>query len=226
MPPVPGIEPFSDISGDPAVRGFLHHPAASAGASLVLTHGAGGNSRSPLLVALARAFAEAGFLVLRCDLPFRQARPKGSPYPATAAKDREGLHRALEAVRQLQPGRAFLGGQSYGGRQATMLAAEKPGLADGLLLLSYPLHPPGRPADLRVAHFPQLHTPLLFVHGSRDPFGSLEELRGALRLIPARTTLLEIEGAGHGLATAKSLNPELITRILEAFRSFFQEPAV
>ena len=106
-----------------------------------------------------------------------------------------------------------------------MLAAEKAGTADGLLLLSYPLHPPGRAADLRVAHFPQLQTPSLFVHGSRDAFGTLEELRTAIKLIPAETRLLEIEGAGHGLATAKSLNPELIMRMLDAFRSFFKEPA-
>jgi predicted alpha/beta-hydrolase family hydrolase len=80
-----------------------------------------------------------------------------------------------------------------------MLAAGKPGLADALLLLSYPLHPPQKPAQLRTAHFPQLRTPALFVHGERDPFGSLEEMRAAIALIPAVTKLMAIEKAGHDL---------------------------
>ena len=80
-----------------------------------------------------------------------------------------------------------------------MLAAEDPGLADALLLLSYPLHPPRKPGQLRTAHFPKLETNALFVHGTRDPFGSPEELKQALSLIPATTHLLEIEGAGHEL---------------------------
>jgi predicted alpha/beta-hydrolase family hydrolase len=72
-------------------------------------------------------------------------------------------------------------------------------LADRLLLMSYPLHPPGKPQQLRTAHFPMLHTPALFVHGSRDPFASTEELNSAIALIPVPAHLLEIEGAGHDL---------------------------
>lgn len=73
-------------------------------------------------------------------------------------------------------------------------------MADALVLLAYPLHPPRRRAELRTAHLPSLRTPALFVHGSRDPFGSLDELGSALALIPARTVLLPVEGAGHDLA--------------------------
>jgi predicted alpha/beta-hydrolase family hydrolase len=80
-----------------------------------------------------------------------------------------------------------------------MLAAEKPDLVDALLLLSYPLHPPRRPTDLRTGHFPSLRTPALFVHGARDPFGSLEELRDAIALIPGRTELVDVARAGHDL---------------------------
>ena len=87
------------------------------------------------------------------------------------------------------PGRVFLGGHSYGGRQSTMLCADQPGLVDGLLLLSYPLHPPRKPDQLRVQHLPKLQTPALFVHGTRDPFGSPEEMEAALSLIPAKTRL-------------------------------------
>jgi predicted alpha/beta-hydrolase family hydrolase len=101
-----------------------------------------------------------------------------------------------------------------------MLAAEQPGLVPGLLLLSYPLHPPRKPAELRTAHFPQLQTPALFVHGSRDPFGSHEEMRSALALLPGRNRLLEIEGAGHDLL-GKKAQEDLPTRIVSAFQEFF-----
>src|SRR5436309_2951619 len=116
--------------------------------------------------------------------------------PGGAARDREGLRGAVEAVRASAPGRVFLGGHSYGGRQASILAAGQPGLADALLLLSYPLHPPGRAGEPRTAHFPGLRTPALFVHGSADPFGALDELESARGLIPAQTALLPSEGAG------------------------------
>jgi predicted alpha/beta-hydrolase family hydrolase len=193
------VLPFS-AEGPPAVRGFLHRPAGAVRDALVLTHGAGSSVEAPLLVALACAFAAGGLAVLRCDLPFRQASPQGPPRAGAAGRDRAGLRQAVLAARRLAPGRIVLGGHSYGGRQASLLAAEEPGLADALLLLAYPLHPPRRPADLRTAHFPRLRTRALFVHGTRDPFGSLEELRAALALVPAPTALLEIEDAGHDLA--------------------------
>jgi hypothetical protein len=215
---------FSDLSAEPAVRGFLHEPTHGNGEGhgdgLVLTHGAGANCQSKLLIALANAFAGAGYLVLRCDLPFRQSRPHGPPFPAMAARDREGLGRAVDVLRSRTPGRIFLGGHSYGGRQGSMLAAEQPQLVAGLLLLSYPLHPPRKPAELRTGHFPQIKTPSLFVHGGRDPFGSHDEMKAALALIPARTRLLEIEGAGHELLGKKS-EENLPARIVEAFQKFF-----
>ena len=126
--------------------------------------------------------------------------------------DREGLRAAALALRQLAPGRVFLGGHSYGGRQASMLVAEDPPAAAGLLLLSYPLHPPKKPEQLRTAHFPKLQIPALFVHGTRDPFGSIEEMQGALGLILAPTRLLTVENALHDL---KGVAPE---KIVEAFR--------
>jgi uncharacterized protein len=181
------------------VRGFLHAAQGSKAAGIVLTHGAGGNCNAPLLVALAGAFSKAGISVLRCDLPFRQKRASGPPSPATAAADRAGLRAAVELLREMTPGAVYLGGQSYGGRQASMLAAEQPGLTERLLLLSYPLHPPGKPSQLRTAHFPDLRTPAVFVHGTVDPFGSIPELQSSLTLIPARTKLLPIERAGHDL---------------------------
>src|SRR5438270_9170980 len=210
---------FSDLSAEPAVRGFLHEPQQANGDGLVITHGAGANCQSKLLIAVAGAFADAGYLVLPCDLPFRQSRPHGPPFPAMAARDREGLRRAVDVLRSKTQGRIFLGGHSYGGRQGSMLAAEQPQLVDGLLLLSYPLHPPRKPAQLRTAHFPQLKPPSLFVHGGRDPFGSHDEMKTALALIPGEKMLLEIEGAGHELL-GKKAQENLPTRIVQAFQDF------
>lgn len=215
-----GYREFSDLSAEPAVRGFLHEPAQANGDGLVLTHGAGANCQSKLLIALADAFSNAGYLALRCDLPFRQSRPHGPPFPAMAARDREGLRRAVDVLRSKTPGRIFLGGHSYGGRQGSMLAAEQPQLVAGLLLLSYPLHPPRKPSELRTAHFPRLTTPSLFVHGGRDPFGSQDEMKTALQLPPAQTLLLEVEGAGHELL-GKKTQEDLPARIVEAFQKFF-----
>jgi predicted alpha/beta-hydrolase family hydrolase len=209
------VERFTnEAPGHPAVRGFLHRPDAETRGSLVLTHGAGSNCTAPLLVAVANAFAGSGIAVLRCDLPFRQARPHGPP-AGDGALDRAGLRRAVEVLRGIVPGPVFLGGHSYGGRQGTILAAEDPAIANALLLLSYPLHPPEKPQQLRTSHFPNLRTPALFVSGCRDPFGSLDEMQTAMRLIPALTELLTIEGAGHDLA--RGGYDEVARRALAAF---------
>jgi uncharacterized protein len=159
------------------------------------------------MVAVAKAFCEAGYCVLRWDLPFRQARPRGAP-GGSGERDRDGIRNAAQELRRLAPGvPLYLAGQSYGGRQSSIVAAEDPGVGDGLLLLSYPLHPPGKPARRRTDHFGSLRTPALFVHGTRDPFGSAEELGEAIKLIPAVARLQVVQGAGHGVppATAASM---------------------
>jgi uncharacterized protein len=218
-------QPFTDTSLDPPVRGFIHPSATTAGDGLVIAHGAGSNSRAPLLLALSEMFAAAGYTVLRCDLPYRHIRSFGPPRPGDAARDREGLKNAITAVRKLVSGRIFLGGHSYGGRQSTMLCADEPGFVDGLLLLSYPLHPPRKPDQLRIQHLPELRTPALFVHGTRDPFGSPEEMESALSLIPAKTRLLKIEGAGHDLGfKAQSRDPKLVSHVVKEFERMFGQP--
>jgi predicted alpha/beta-hydrolase family hydrolase len=207
------------------VRGFLHRPTNSTGECLVLTHGAGSNCDSPLLVALAGAFCASGLTVLRCDLPFRQSRPHGPPQRGSAERDQQGLRAAVASMRRQISGRVFLGGHSYGGRQASMLAASEPDLVDQLLLLSYPLHPPQRPRELRTAHFPSLKTPAMFVHGTRDGFGSIDEVAAAIKLIPARTELHPVAGAGHELVTKRN-HDEVSKTVVEQFRLFTHDVAV
>jgi predicted alpha/beta-hydrolase family hydrolase len=193
------------------VRGVLHRPEQPGGDALILTHGAGSDSNTVLLTRVARAFEASGYLVLRYDLPFRQMRKP--PNPANAVRDREGILEAAAAIRSLTAGRLLAGGHSYGGRQTAMTAAEHPDLAAGILLLSYPLHPPAKPQQLRTAFFPELRTPALFVHGTRDGFGSPEELREAMALISAPTDLLVVEGAGHDLKRAADLTADILTRL-------------
>jgi len=230
-PSDPNISAFA-VDSNPPVRGFLHRPAApsdnsTAEEALVLTHGAGSNCQALLLVAVAHAFAATGVTVLRCDLPYRQKRPHGPPISGSGPEDREGLKSAVAGMRKLLPERpfqrVFLGGHSYGGRQATMVAADDTTLVDGLLLFSYPLHPPRKPEQVRTAHFSSLRTPALFVHGSKDPFGSLEEMQSALKLIPVPTLLVPVERAGHDLSFGRGEREstlDLPRKVVDAFEHF------
>jgi len=209
-------EPFLR-STDPPVVGDLFRPETVSGPPVALTHGAGGDRSNPTLQALAVEFAAVGHPVAVLDLPYRQDRPKGPPSPSRAARDRLGLRRAVEALNEEFAGPVVLGGSSYGGRQASMLAAEDATDLAALLLLSYPLHPPGKPERLRTEHFSQEQTPAFFAHGSRDSFGSLEEMQAVLLLWAAPAELFSLEGARHGLPPAAAQS------IVQAFRTFLSE---
>jgi predicted alpha/beta-hydrolase family hydrolase len=243
--PEPSIRAFADNTVEPHVHGYLHVADNPNKNGLILTHGAGSNAAAPLLVVLAETFSSAGWTVLRCDLPYRQARSWGPPGPADVVRDRAGLKNAVACVKKIMgapllPGvgrsgdfrpinpnelaeKIFLGGHSYGGRQSSMLCAEEADLAAGLLLLSYPLHPPRKPEQQRTQHLPNLRTPALFVHGTRDPFGSIAEIEQALKMIPAKTKLLPIEGAGHDLGfKGKAKQEELPSLVLSEFTKFLK----
>src|SRR2546423_11556286 len=121
------MSPFEQFSTStyPPVRGYLHRPEARSGDALVLTHGAGGNAHMPLLLASAEAFSSAGFVVLRCDLPFRQQRSFGPPRPGDAARDRLGLKNAIAELRNALAGEGecffFWGGRYCGGGASARL---------------------------------------------------------------------------------------------------------
>lgn len=201
----------------PQIVGFLHEPDQKASAGLVLTHGAGANCRSPLLVNVATSLVNLGWVVLRYDLPFRQKRKFGPPSPAQASADQDGIRAALREVRSGVETPVFLGGHSYGGRQASVVAAEPGTDVPGLLLLSYPLHPPGKPEQLRTAHFKNIHAPCLFFHGTSDPFGSPDEMRTASSLIPEKCKLMFLDGLGHDLGQGKL---EIAAKIADEFNTF------
>jgi hypothetical protein len=175
---------------------------------IVLTHGAGSNADAPLLLAFDRAFTAAGYVVVRYNLPFRQRRKAGPPHPAGAAEDRAGLRQAVHSLRA-SVDIVVLGGHSYGGRQASILAAEQADLVSALLLLSYPLHPPGKPEQLRTAHFSNLQTPALFVHGDNDPFGTPNEMA---KWVSPPHELEIVHGAGHDLKRGKFDLSGILTR--------------
>jgi uncharacterized protein len=165
---------------------------------LLLAPGASASSNQAALVAVDGAATKVGLAVSRMDFPYtlagRRAPDRAPVLIATVAKEAA----SLAAAAGLAPERIFLGGRSMGGRMCSMAAAE--GLPSaGLVLISYPLHPPGRPDNMRADHFGRLDLPCLFVSGARDAFGSPAELEAAVALIPGPVTVHHIERGDHGL---------------------------
>src|SRR5690606_8536344 len=158
-------------------------------------HGAGGNCESPPLIALSGVLAGTSIAAPRCELTYRARRPSGAALPSGAASGRPGLARAAGSLGGAGGGRADPGSASCGGRQASILAAERPAVAAGWLMLSYPLHPPGKPESLRTDHFGGSQAPVLFAHGSKDVFGSEEEMRAAMKLLKGPVELELFAGA-------------------------------
>jgi uncharacterized protein len=182
------------------IAGIAHEPDGTPSGVVVLTHGAGGSRESVLLQQLCDEWARRGWLAVRYNLPYRRRRPKGPP-SGSAATDRAGIVEAIAVCRDLADGPLIAGGHSYGGRQTSMVLAEKPQPVDVLTLFSYPVHPPGKPERARTEHLPDIVVPTVFTHGTSDPFGTLGEVRAAAALIPAPTEIVEITGARHDLGS-------------------------
>jgi predicted alpha/beta-hydrolase family hydrolase len=161
---------------------------------LLLAPGAGADRDQAALVAIDGAVSSAGGVVVRMDFPYRKAGRRSPDRPpvliAAAREEADALARRCDHL--------VMGGRSMGGRICSMAAAEGVDVA-GLVLISYPLHPPGRPDKLRGEHLPTLDCPCLFVSGTRDAFGSPAELEAATAAIPGRVTHCWIDGKDHGL---------------------------
>ena len=167
--------------------------------TVLLYPGAGSDSSHPSLLAIESAVAPAR--CVRADFPYRR---EGRRAPDRAPKLMAAIR---EEIARLGKGELVMGGRSMGGRMCSMVAAgvdgESPptGLA-GLVLICYPLHPPGKPQQLRVEHLPEIRVPCLFVSGTRDPFGTPDELTEWTSTIPAPVTHVWVEGGGHDLKRA------------------------
>lgn len=183
--------------------------------ALLLTPGAGAGRDQSTLVAIDKALTAAGWAVDRWDFPYRRAGRKSPDRPPVLIESvREGAG-VLLARSGARASRLFLGGRSMGGRMCSMAAAE--GLdCGGLVLISYPLHPPGKPEQLRVDHFPKLDIPCLFVSGTRDTFGKPDELTSRTSAIPGPVTHLWIDGGDHGL---KGKDRLVVDAVVEWLRS-------
>ncbi len=168
---------------------------------LVCAHGAGGSYADRALVAASRALQSAGLAILRFNFPYRE-RKSGRPDPMPVLTSTVAA--VVDAARrELHPPAVLIGGRSMGGRAASMLAAE--GFAcEGLLLLAYPLHPPGQPAKLRDAHLPAIRVPVLCFNGTRDTFCDRALMERALTRVTTDWTMRWLEGADHSFHVLKS----------------------
>jgi uncharacterized protein len=167
-------------------------------AGLVLAPGASAGRDQPALVAIDEAVSKHGVVVERMDFPYHLAGKRAPDRPPVLIGAVETKARRLAESIGVAQKQIALGGRSMGGRMASMaVAAGFP--AAGLVLVSYPLHPPGHPEKSRTDHLGELNLPCLFISGTRDAFATPEELESATRSIPGPVTHIWIEGADHGM---------------------------
>ena len=203
LPQVPGL--VVDPGAGPHPEGPLKGPDKRK-VPVALTHGAGGDVHGAGLQALAEGLAALGHTVVRFNLPYREA---GRSSPPAAEKSVPGYREGYEAARaRIGDERPWaVGGKSYGGRVASLAVAE--GMeAAALVFYGYPLHPPGKPEALRVAHWPSITVPCLFLEGTQDPFCNLDLLREHLPSLGGPATLHVVEGGDHSLQVRASSSPD------------------
>lgn len=176
--------------------------------ALLLAPGASASKDQSALVAIDQAATELSLTVRRFDFPYRRTGRRVPDRPEVLVASVKDEAADLARVARARPSRVFAGGRSMGGRICSMAVAD--GMpAAGLVLVSYPLHPPGKPGQLRTAHFPQLKVPCLFVSGTRDPFASRDELGEAVRTV-AGPVVLEWVAGDHSLRGKDKLVGDLV----------------
>src|SRR5262245_28318319 len=187
-------------------NGGYQGPKRGADRAVLLAHGAGADMNAAALTAVADALADARVPSLRFNFAYRSAgrrSPDRAPVLEAAVREAAG---ELARRAKVAPERLVLGGRSMGGRICSLVAADSldPVPALGLALLGYPLHPPGKPEQLRVEHFPRLAMPVLFASGTRDSFGTPEELKRQAKKVKGNVTFHWIETGDHGFKPLKS----------------------
>jgi len=218
------------VSGDPgAVSAAVHVPSdwTGAGQALVLGHGAGGDMETQSLVAIAEGLANAGVLTMRFNFPYAEA---GRGAPDAQAKLLETYAAAVEALREsprYSMRKLFVGGKSMGGRIAAIGVGAGRIVADGLVFLGCPLHPAGKPGDLREEPLTKAGVPMLFVQGSRDALCDLGLLERVRAKIPSESALMVVEGGDHSFVLPRSseLDPKQVGEaIVTTVKKFLEKP--
>ena len=186
----------------------IAYPASArdrAGITLILGHGAGASQTSGFMVQFATALAARGIDAVTFNFVYSEARKR---VPDGNDKLEACYRKVIDAVRERMRvsddrGKLYIGGKSMGGRIASQVAAASHDGIAGLVFLGYPLHPPGDPEKLRTRHWPAIGVPMLFVQGSRDAFGTPDELRPMMKMLKAPADLVVIEGGDHSFKVPK-----------------------
>ena len=204
------VEPGTAAAAAEALRKY---PAESPVALLVLAHGAGAGQTHPFMVKTARGLAARGIDLVTFDFPYMRRAKRGAPDKAPVLE--QAFREAIGAAREWSRAKTlFIGGKSMGGRMATHLGAQGVEGLRGVVALGYPLHPPGKPEQLRDAHLPSMTVPLLIVQGERDTFGTPEELRPVIARMTTAVTLHVVEKGDHSLS-ARGAGPAAFDQVLD-----------
>ena len=180
---------------------------------IVLAHGAGAGQQHPFMTSVAKGFAARAIDVVTFDFPYMRA---GKKVPDRAPVLEEAFSAAIAAARQWSgASRFFIGGKSMGGRMATHLGAARLDDLSGIVAFGYPLHPPGKPDQLRVAHLPSILAPVLIVQGERDTFGTPQELKPALDSMRTSVDLHIVRGGDHSLAVSGRRREDVLDEVLD-----------
>lgn len=196
------------------VTAAWERPSGPPKAVIVLAHGAGGDLDDALLRGVGKRLAEEGLAALRFNFPYREAGRR-APGSQTQSED---CYRAVAARANEEGVPVYCGGKSYGGRMATHIAAQGFDMS-GLVLLSYPLHPPGRPDNLRDSHLRDIRNPILVVQGTRDPFATPELLKRTVDSLDD-ATLVAVDGGDHSLRVKGRSQADVLDEVVAAIGHF------
>jgi predicted alpha/beta-hydrolase family hydrolase len=194
------------IGGDETVSAVVAHPEPRRASPtvVILAHGAGNDMNSPFLSAVHEGLAAHGYVSVKFNFPYTEAGRRAPDRAPVLENCYRHVVAAMRTDPHLAPRRIVIGGKSMGGRMASHLAAQGEAVA-GLLLLGYPLHPPGKAEQLRVAHLPGIRVPMLFFAGTRDPLCRLDLLQRTLAELRAPVALHVIDGGDHSFAVPKAM---------------------
>jgi uncharacterized protein len=192
-------------------------------ALLVLAHGAGAGQQHPFMTSLAKGFAARGIDVVTFDFPYMRARKK---IPDRAPVMEQAFSEVIGAARQWSTAaRFFIGGKSMGGRMATHLGAARLEGLSGIVVFGYPLHPPGKPDQLRAAHLPSITAPVLILQGERDAFGTPQESKPPLDSMTVPVELHIVQGGDHSLAVSGRRREGVLDEVLDIATAWMRRNA-